>query len=261
VALSLERALAVLELLEQTPGGLRNAEISRQLKIATSTCSYVTSKLERKGYLRRDEDSRRYQIGLKTVALAHGALRELGFRSMAEPVLYRLASATGLSAGIGVLQQGHVLLVDRVESPEFVREVVHRPPKGRTREQRDIGRELPAHTTALGKVLLAYLPQAELAEFLRDLVLVRSTPKSIASKAKLAVELEAIRKRGYATAEEEEYLGVRALSVPIFDSVRAVRAAVSLNGDLREAAWRDERALVRTMQEAAHDISKLSRFT
>jgi DNA-binding IclR family transcriptional regulator len=255
---SLERALALLELLEQTPGGLTNAEISRQLKFATSTCSYITSRLERKGYLRRDEGMRHFQIGLKTVALAHGALRELGIRSMAEPVLYRLASVTGLSAGIGMLQQGHVLLIDRVESPGFIREVVRRPPRGRTREQRDIGRELPVHATALGKALLAHLPPLELAEFLRNVVLARSTPKTISSKAKLIAELEMIRQRGYATADEEQYLGVRALSVPIFDSARRVRTAVSLNGSVREPAWRDERALVELMQEAAHDISRQS---
>ncbi len=43
-------------------------------------------------------------MGLETIALAHGALRELGFRSCAEPVLYRIASETGLAAGIGVLE-------------------------------------------------------------------------------------------------------------------------------------------------------------
>jgi IclR family KDG regulon transcriptional repressor len=258
---SLERALLLLEILEQTPGGLRNAEISRQLKIATSTCSYITARLEQKGYLRRDEDTRRYQIGLKTVALAHGALRELGFRSMAEPVLYRLASDTGLSAGIGVLEQGRVLLVDRVESPEFLKNVVGRPvPRGRTREQRDIGRELPVHTTGLGKVLLAYLPPLKRAALLRDLVLTRSTPKTIVSKARLIAELEMVRAQGYATAEEEEYVGVRALAAPIFDAARSVRAAVSLNGSLTESAWRDQRALVELIEEAAADISKRARF-
>jgi IclR family transcriptional regulator, KDG regulon repressor len=253
---SLERALALLELLEQTPGGLRNAEISRELKIPRSTCSYIAARLEQKGYLRREPDTLRYQIGLKTVALAHGALRELGFRTVAEPVLYRLASDTGMSAGIGVLQQGRVLLVDRVEGPEFVREVVRRRiARGRTREQRDIGRELGLHTTALGKVLLAYLPERQRAELLRDLVLTRRTPKTIVSKAKLAAELAVVRQQGYATAEEEEYAGVRSLGAPIYDAAREVRAAVSLNGNLNGLAWRDPQALVELIQEAAAEIS------
>jgi len=258
---SLERALALLELLEHTPGGLRNAEISRELKIPRSTCSYIARRLEQKGYLSREEDTLRYQIGLKTVALAHGALRELGFRTMAEPVLYRLASDTGMSAGIGVLQQGRVLLVDRVEGPEFVREVVHRKiPRGRTREQRDMGRELNVHTTALGKVLLAYLPEGQRAELLRGLVLVRRTARTIVSKAKLMAELAEVRRQGYATADEEEYVGVRSLGAPIYDSRRKVRAAVALNGGLADPAWNDAPAMVDLIQNAATEISKRSRL-
>jgi DNA-binding IclR family transcriptional regulator len=258
---SLDRALALLELLEHTPGGLRNADISRELKIPRSTCSYIAARLEHKGYLSRQEHTLRYQIGLKTVTLAHGALRELGFRTMAEPVLYRLASDTGMSAGIGVLQQGRVLLVDRVEGPGFVREVVHRKiPRGRTREQRDIGRELNVHTTALGKVLLAFLPEQQRTELLRDLVLTRRTAKTIVSKAKLLAELAQVRRQGYAEADEEEYSGVRSLGAPIYDSAREVRAALALNGSLSEPAWNDTAALGKLIQEAAAEISKRSRF-
>ncbi len=127
-------------------------------------------------------------------------------------MLYRLASDTGMSAGIGVLQQSRVLLVDRVEGPGFVREVVHRQtPRGRTREQRDIGRELNVHTTALGKVLLAFLPERQRSDLLRDLTLTRSTSKTIVSKAKLVAELSLVRRQGFAEAEEEEYAGVRKL--------------------------------------------------
>src|SRR5215469_17435040 len=156
---SLERALMLLDLVEKTPGGLRNADISRHLGVPRSSCSWILARLEQQGYLQRDSDSSRYRIGLKTIALAHGALRDLGFRSYAEPVLYRVASETGLAAGIGVLESGHVLLVDRVEPPPKVQEM---PLQSRPREERDIGRELPAHTTALGKVLMAWLPRREL---------------------------------------------------------------------------------------------------
>jgi len=258
---SLERALALLELLEQTPGGLRHGEISRELKIPPSTCTYIAARLEQKGYLRRDEDTLRYQIGLKTVALAHGALRELGIRTMAEPVLYRLVSDTGMSAGIGVLQQGCVLLVDRVEGPEFMKDAARRQAtRGRSRAQRDIGRELGLHTTALGKVLAAYLPERQRTELLRDLVLTRRTPKTIVSKAKLVTELAAVRRQGYATAEEEEYPGVRSIGAPIYDSTRVVRAAVALNGSLTDSAWSDPQALVELVQEAAAEISKRARL-
>ena len=94
----------------------------------------------------------------------------------------------------------------------------------------------------------------------RELALARSTPKTIVSKSKLMAELETVRRKGYATAEEEQYLGVRALSAPIFDATRSVRAAVSLNGSLDEPAWHDPQALVELIDEAAANISKRARF-
>jgi IclR family transcriptional regulator, KDG regulon repressor len=255
---TLERALALLETVEKTPGGLRHAEISRRLRIPKSTCSWILARLERQGYLICDGDTGRYKMGLKTIALAHGALRELGFRSCAEPVLYRIASETGLAAGIGVLEGGQVLIVDRVEAPEFSGS--GRLGDERPRDQREIGRELPAHSTALGKVLLAYLPRNTLLVCLDELVLARRTPRTIVSRADLLVELRKIRRRGYATADEEHSRGLRAISAPIFDFTGAVPAAISLNGSPAVPIWRAPRRLIALLSDAARDISRDARF-
>ena len=261
---SLERALALLKLVEQTRGGLRHTDISRLLKIPRSSCSYILRRLEREGYVICDQDTGRYRIGLTTVALAHGALREIGIRSVAEPALYKLTSETGLSAGIGVLERGRVLLVDRVEGPRFVSNAVQTPAQGRAsyrvREQRDIGRELPAHSTALGKVLLAYLPLHQVLEVIAQSGLLRSTPRTITSKAKFLAELELVRKQGYAIADQEEYLGLRSLSAPIFDVDGAVRAAVSVNGSPSEPVWNNLDDLIKLVEAAGRDISRRARF-
>jgi DNA-binding Lrp family transcriptional regulator len=74
---SLERALVILQLIGKTAGGLTNLEISVELKIARSTCSYILSRLEREAYLVRDKASGKYRIGLKTLILGRGALREV----------------------------------------------------------------------------------------------------------------------------------------------------------------------------------------
>jgi IclR family transcriptional regulator, KDG regulon repressor len=266
---SLDRALALLKTVEQTPGGLKNGEICRALGIPKSTCSYITVRLEREGYLHRDEATRRYRIGLAPVALAYGALRELGVRSVAEPALYKLTGATGLSAGIGVLERGRVLLVDRVEGPGFVNQAIEAADRGSrarpraaylTRAQRDVGRELPLHSTALGKVLLAYLTRQQVRDVLAKAGLARNTPRTIVSKSKFLTELEQVRGQGYALADGEAYLDVRALAAPIFDATGSVRAAVSVNGDPRAPVWNDLRELVKLLAEAARDISVRTRY-
>jgi DNA-binding IclR family transcriptional regulator len=260
---SLERALGMLKLIEQTPGGLRNADLSRQLKIPKSTCTYITARLEHEGYLARDEATGRFRIGLASVALAQGALREMGIRSVAEPALYRLTSGTGLSAGIGVLERGRVLLVDRVEGPGFVHralEAAERRTSYRARAQRDIGRELPAHSTALGKVLLAYLPRKQALHAIAEHGMARTTPKTIVSKSRLLAELELTKARGYAIADEEEYADLRSLAAPIFDEAGGVRAAVSVNGSPTDPVWTDFDELVKLVQAAARDIARRARY-
>ena len=253
----------LLKAIEQTPGGLRNADISRQLKIPKSSCTYIVSRLEREGYLTQDPISKRYKIGLTPIALAHGALREVGIRTVAEPALYKLTSQTGLSAGIGVLQRGRVLLVDRVEGPRFVDRAIEAA-AGRTsyrvRAQRDIGRVLPAHSTALGKVLLAFLPRQQVMDLVAKHGLARSTATTIVSKKRLLAELDLVRKQRYAIADGEAYSDLRALSIPIFDTDGEVRAAVSVNGSSNEPIWDDLPKLARTVEEAARDISRRARI-
>jgi len=260
---SLERALVLLKVIEQTPGGLKNADISRQLKIPKSTCTYIVSRLEREGYLIQDPVSKRYKIGLTPIALAHAALREVGIRTVAEPALYKLTSQTGLSAGIGVLQRGRVLLVDRVEGPRFVDRAIEAAAgriSYRVRAQRDIGRVLPAHSTALGKVLLAFLPRQQAMDLVAKYGLARSTATTIVSKKRLVAELDLVRKQKYAIADGEVYSDLRALSVPIVDAEGEVRAAVSVNGNPNEPVWDDLAKLVRTVEEAARDISRRARI-
>lgn len=264
---SLERALILLKVIEQTPGGLRNTDIHRQLKIPKSSCTYILSRLEREGYLIKDEFTKRYKIGLAPLALAHGALREVGIRTVAEPALYKLTRQTGLSAGIGVLERGRVLLVDRVEGPRFVDTAIQAA-AGRTvrtgpaasyriRAQRDIGRELPAHSTALGKVLLAFLPR----QYAIDLIFKPGAARNMAaSRKRFLAELNLVRTQKYATADGEVYSDLRALSVPIFDADGQARAAVSVNGNPSEPVWDDVAQLVRTVQDAARDISRRARW-
>lgn len=256
---SLERALKLLELLERVPGGLRNADMCRELDIPASTASYILTRLEQGGYVQRDPKTRRYHMGLSVVALAHGALRDFGIRSFSEPVLYRLAGYTGLSAGIGVLRRNRVLIVDRVEGREARnRAAGARVSDTRTREHREIGRELPIHTTALGKVLLAYLDPESREELLRDLRLERITWKTMVSNARFITEIDEIRNQGYATALEEHYPGVRALSVPILDATGSVVAALALNGGVAEPVWRNQKTLMEPLQIAAAEISRRS---
>ena len=265
---SLDRALALLEIIEQTPGGMSSGEIRRRLHIPKSSYGYLITRLVDKGYVMRDEETHHYKIGLTPLVLAYGTLREMGFRSATEPTLYRLVNETGLAASIGVLERSRVLLVDRVESPEFAQDAVDfanragRPLFGhqiRQRWQRDIGRELPAHSNALGKVLLAHLSRRQVLEIIAAEGLPRITSKTIVSKTKLLAELERVRRQGFADSDEEQYVGVRGVGAAIYDAGGAVCAAVSVTGSPAKPAWKEPARLIELVRAAGWAISKSMR--
>lgn len=238
---SLERALAILEFIAHKSGGLTNAEISDHFKMATSTSSYILRRLEREGYLRRDPENSRYEMGLKIVALSHGALRDMGLRRIAEPILHRLSAETRISAIIGVLERGRVMIVDKVEKPDLAK------------IDMDIGVRYPAHSTALGKVLLAHLPQHQLLSLFDHYGLTKSSPKTIDSRDQLLAELQVVREQGYATSDGELFLGIRAVAAPIFDTNGEVSAAVSSTGVTLSV---EEVAVINCVKAAAREISR-----
>jgi DNA-binding IclR family transcriptional regulator len=266
---SLDRALALLEMIEQTPGGMSSGEIRRRLQIPKSSYGYLITRLVDKGYVMRDQETHHYKIGLTPLVLAYGTLREMGFRSATEPTLYRLVSETGLAASIGVLERHRVLLVDRVESPEFAKEAVDfanragKPVFGRNirqRRERDIGRELPAHSNALGKILLAHLPRRQVLEIIAEEGLPRITAKTIVSKAKLLAELELVRRQGFAESDEEQYLGVRGVGAAIYDASGEACAAVSITGNPERDVWNESKRLTELVRAAGWAISKSMRL-
>ena len=266
---SLERGLAMLFLIGRKPGGITHAEIGRMLGIPKSTCSYILQRLVQFGYITHEPRTGRYCIGLKILILAHDALREVGFRTVTEPTLYKLASKTGLAASIGVLERGRVLIIDRVEGPEFIKDAVEMAgetnPTARlkvrrkypSREQRDIGREMPVASTALGKVLLAYLPAPQLQHFLDVMRMEKGQGETFTrSKESLLLELDQIRKVGYSLADPRSSLDPAALSAPIFDAAGEIRAAVCVNGCPHLDAWKDVAELSQLVRTAGREISK-----
>ena len=238
---SLDRALEILELASQRPGGLTNADIHRVLRIPKSSCSYVLARLERTGYLRRSTSSRRYELGLKVLTLAHGALRDMGLRATAEPVLHELADQTGCSGLIGVLQQGRVVIVDKVDQPSLAT------------VDFEIGVLLPAHATALGKVLLASLSHTELNRFLGKHKLTKKTARTLDTRKDLIEELDAIRRRGFSTSDGELFPGMRGLAAAIRDPAGEVCAGLSLVGNEIPL---DDPEVAKAVRRAAMLISK-----
>ena len=146
---------------------------------------------------------------------------------MPNPRCTKLVAETGLTANICVLEGNSVILVDRVESPAFIRTEV------------SIGTAFPVNGSAIGKLLLAHLPRPRVLEMIETYGLPQSARKTITSKTRWLAELDKVRAQGYAINDEEMADGLRSVGAPIVDPDGMVRAGVSVIGETHYPLWED----------------------
>ena len=219
-AQSVERALAVLRCFEQADRSLGVSEIAAATGLTVSTAHRLTRALCAGGLLMQDPRSERYELGPLVVVLGRRAEEHLGYARVL-PTLELLAESTGESVNLGVRSGAEVLVVLAVPSPQPLRF-----------DQLE-GSRVPIHTSAMGKCLLAFAPDAPGtdADVLSGLPrLTRFTDRTITSRDRLAAELRRTRERGWALNDEERNPGVRAVAAPVLDTVGSAIAAVAVQG-------------------------------
>jgi DNA-binding IclR family transcriptional regulator len=219
---SLQRGLAILEIIAKKGKGITMAEVSREIGLHTSTTFHLLRTLSTLGYLVQDESTREYLIGSKVFHLAASACTEVQLSKIAKPFLVEMAQQTGEASHMAILERGEVIVIDKIDGSSPVR-VSDR-----------VGYPRPAHCTAIGKTLLAYLPEPELKTFLDATEFRPFTAKTITAAPILEQELKRVRKQGYAFDDEEFAQGIRCLAAPVRNFTGHVVAAIGISGPV----WR-----------------------
>jgi IclR family transcriptional regulator, pca regulon regulatory protein len=217
---SLERGLAILGCFTPERPVLGIADIADELGMSRSTTHRYVITLVALGFLEQGA-SRKYRLGLRVTDLGMSALNSTGLREHARPYLEELRKRTSYTTSLAVLDGPDILFVERAHSYR------------RSNDSVDLnlqpGSRLPAYCTSMGKVLLAYLPDAEQRELIGQMTLTRRGPNSITSKKALRSELEQVRDEGIAVNDEELTHGLNSISAPVRNEAREVVAAVNMS--------------------------------
>jgi IclR family pca regulon transcriptional regulator len=196
------------------------ADIADGLGMSRSTTHRYIVTLVALGYLEQAAN-RKYRLGLRVTDLGMSALNSTGLREHAHPYLEELRQRTTFTTSLAVLDSPEVLYMDRARSL--------RSGQNKIDFNMRVGSRLPAaYCTALGKVLLAGLPEAERREILSEIRLVGRGPHTITSKKALYSELEHVSEHGVAVDDEEFAAGLVAIAAPVRDGRREVTAAIDL---------------------------------
>ena len=219
---SLERGLAILECFTPERPVLGIADVADSLGMSRSTTHRYVTTLVALGYLEQGA-KRKYRLGLRVTDLGMSALNSTGLREHAHADLSELAQRSGHTTSIAVLDGEEIFYVDQAH--------------GIRRRQRtgglDLrpGSSLPAYCTALGKVLLAYLPEHERREWLSSAVLARrgQNTNMITSKNKLREELAQVLDEGFAVEDQELVEGRIAIAAPVLNEASEITAAIDMS--------------------------------
>jgi IclR family transcriptional regulator, pca regulon regulatory protein len=216
---SLERGLAILSCFtpERPIRGI--ADVADELGMRRSTTHRYMSTLVALGYLEQGA-ARKYRLGLRVTDLGMSALNSTALREHARPYLEELCRQSSYTVSLAVLDGPEIVYVDRVRSA--------RRTQGGVDLDLSPGARLPAYCTAMGKLLLAFLPDEEQRSLLAEIKPTKMGPNTITSKSQLRTELENIREEGFAVNDQELAADLYAIAAPVRSESHEVVAAVSM---------------------------------
>lgn len=239
---AIARAMHILSSFDGEHAERGVSEIAQATGLHKATAHRIIITLLNCGFLERTTDGERFRLGLRMVELGLGALRRLDFRRAAFPYMQQLVERFQETCDLSIFDRGRVLYVEVVHSEHSLTIAAR------------VGRHLPAHCTASGRVFLAFLPP-EVVEPILSAPLAVCTEKTITSPARLREELEATRQRGYGLDDEEFEAGIRAVAAPIRDTDGNVIAAMSMPGPSKRLTPERIPELAQALVEAANAVS------
>ena len=242
---SVIRAFQIAELLAEA-GELGVTEIQSRLGIDKSTAYRILATLREMGYVRQNETNYKYSNTPKFSLLGGEDPDMQHIRERARPLLQALSDRVGEAANLGFLDGSEIVYVERIQCDELIQ--VNLP----------VGQRMPAYCSALGKAILAYLPEEEVRAIFFGASFDQFTEQTLNSPEMLVAELETIRTERFSRDRQESHIGLSCLAAPVFLASGKVAAGISVSfptfrhPDMEEG----QRKILPALLEAAGRISE-----
>jgi DNA-binding IclR family transcriptional regulator len=220
----------------------RVTELARELGTSKNRIHRHLQTLVDLGYLDRDPQTQHYTVGVRLVQLGNTVTNRYDLLALSRPILRRVRDRLGDSVVLSQVQRDSVYAIDQVQG------------RGPVTFGITVGRPLGLHSSAQGKVLLAFGPPALLDRLLKQPLPPRTT-HTIVDPERLRAEIEAVRRRGWAIAPGETMTGVAAVAVPIFDADGTLFATLATLGSSDEMPGEPDQRHIAELEAAALDIS------
>lgn len=241
---SVLRAAQILESFTLEKTSYTNAELSKKLGLNKSSMTRLLYTLEKAGFLEKNPSTGGHSLTIKLFRIGSVYISQVNLHKEALPHLSELAIKYMETVHLAVLHDYEVFYIDRVQSSQSIR------------MKSLVGSKLPAHCTAIGKVLLANLEEKALDNFLQSFDLKRYTTNTITDPTGLKMHLKGIKDQGYCIDNMEYESEIRSVAAPVMDHTGEVVAGISLAGPFfRMKGAKRMKGIISSVRETAELIS------
>ncbi|MYM94987.1 IclR family transcriptional regulator domain-containing protein [Duganella vulcania] len=241
---SLARGLAVVRAFSDSRKPQTIANISQKTGIPRAAVRRCLHTLRELGYV--DAELNNFSLRPKVLTLGYSYLSSTPLTVSAQPYLNNISRALNESSSLAVLDDDEVLYVARAATSRVMSVALN------------TGSRLPAYCTSLGRVMLAYLPPAELDQYLARTALRPMTENTVVNQKRLREILAGVRQAGYAINDEELELGLRSIAVPVRGASGTVLAALNVGAQASRVSVKQlEKEFLPVLLRGAQELSIL----
>jgi len=219
-------------------------ELSQRVMMSKSTVYRFLQTMKSLGYVSQEGESEKYSLTMKLFELGAKALQNIDLIRSSDIQMRELSRQTRETIHLGALEEDSIVYIHKIDSLYNLRMYSR------------IGRRNPLHSTAIGKVLLAWRERHEVEEILSHVVFTPSTARTLTSKEALLLVLDKVRSQGFGEDNEEQEEGLRCIAVPVFDRFGIVIAGLSLSFPTIRFSEEGKSGYVKMLHEAARRISE-----
>jgi IclR family transcriptional regulator, pca regulon regulatory protein len=241
---ALERGLSVIRTFANQTDNLTLSDVAQSAGLPRATTRRLLLTLKRLGYIESDRNF--FRITPQILVLANAYLTSSNLLRVSQPYIERISRTLDESVSVSILNQDAVVYVARSAKRRI--ESLHR----------DVGSQLPAYCTSMGRILLAYLGEQDLDGYLERTKLIKLTSRTIVDPRELRRVLEESRRNEYCLIDQEHELNLRSIAVPLRNAADRVIAAVNVGTEaVRTSKKQMLRSFLAVLRQAAAEMRPL----
>lgn len=240
---SVARALEILELFDENHRSFSIKEISTRLDLNKSTVHSILKTLKHYGYIMQDEETSEYALGWRLYERGNLLMSQIEIKPIANKYLTKLNQLTNETVHLVTRVDKEALYVDKISGKNSL--VIYSR----------IGKKVPLHSSAVGKILTAYLDKEEFEKIFKNYEFKQATANTIVTYEDFLEEIKKVREQGYAMDNEENEVGICCIAMPVYDYTKKVVAAISISSPIVSFTEEKKQQFLAYLKQCTLDLS------